>query len=115
MIVTVPVKGFFLLAGSGLDLACLEVVRIIPWGLISKAQARISAMGKPMITTRIRALATQSGIFRNWKVASAIYMSSQPVMAYTTATRYIFLFLSSSKKPDLLFSAIQLVENLCVK
>ena len=56
-------------------------VRFTPSGVISNAQARTSAMGKPSNTIAMTNLVTQFGMSSTGKVDVAIWMTSQPTTA----------------------------------
>jgi len=61
-------------------------VRFNPSGVISKAQARTSAIGKPSNVSTTTALVITSGRWSAGTTVAATCITSQPTTAYATAT-----------------------------
>src|SRR4029453_4629685 len=72
--------------------------RLIPSGVISKAHDRISATGKPKISSKTTSRIAQFGISKNGKTWVAIWISNHETIAYATATLQTLRRFSSAKK-----------------
>src|SRR5437764_14818165 len=71
--------------------------RLIPSGVISKAQDRISATGKPRMSSKTTSRTLQWGISKNGKTWVAIWIRSQATTPYATATLYTLRRFNSPK------------------